>query len=377
MKADGSELYRMPVGIQTRWASPENWKGGKGLGGQEFGGRKGSPSFSLPDGESRVLAEVNGSSGTLRRFWCTISDRSPQMLRGLRLEMYWDGCSQPAVSVPFGDFFMHGLGRMAVFETAMFASPEGRSFVCYLPMPFKTGMKVIVHNESGLFLPMFFYDINYTLGDEHGEGSLYLHSFWRRENPTSLQRDFEILPAIHGKGRFLGANLGVIADQKLYFNSWWGEGEVKVFLDGDVQWPTLCGTGTEDYIGTGWGQGQYANLYQGCHLADHQRFEYCFYRFHNPDPIYFYQDIRVTIQQIGCWSPENIGRMRNAGLQLVQGPERQPVDMDEAALAQMYGLFERQDDWSSCAYFYLDQPINHLPALASANERTAGLEVTP
>ena len=373
MHQDGSELYRMPAGLQTRWASPENWSGEKGRAAREFGGRKGSASFPLANGQAVVLAEASGCSGTLRRFWCTISDRSPQMLRGLRLDMYYDGQSQPAVSAPLGDFFMHGLGRMAVFESAGFVSPEGRSFICTIPMPFKTGMKVVVTNESGLPLPMFFYDINYTLGDPHGEDTLYFHACWRRENPTQMQKDYEILPKVRGRGRFLGVNVGVIADTQRYFNTWWGEGEVKVFLDGDTEFPTLCGTGTEDYIGTGWTQGQYANLYQGCHLADHQHFQYCFYRFHIPDPIYFYQDAHVTIQQIGCWSPDSLGKIRNSGLQLVMGPECKPVDLDKEVLAQSYGLFERQDDWSSCAYFYLDRPSNDLPALAPVNERTRGL----
>jgi hypothetical protein len=373
MNFNDTPLFKLPKNVYTRWASPENWGGEHGNAAQSHGGRKGSAYFALPAGDQKVLAQVSDSSGILRRFWVTINDRSPQMLRGLRLDIYWDGASRPAVSAPLGDFFAHGLGRMSTFETALFTSPEGRSFVCYIPMPFKSGMKVVVTNESGIDLPMFFYDIDYTLGDEHGADILYFHACWRRENPTHLQKDYTILPRLAGRGRYLGANLGVIADTQLYFHSWWGEGEVKVYMDGDQDLPTLCGTGTEDYIGTGWGQGQYANLYQGCHVADHARFQYCFYRFHVPDPIYFYQDIRVTIQQIGCWDPESMLRFYAADRELPTGPNLELVNLKKALQDQPFGLYERQDDWSSCAYFYLDSPVNSLPELAPFSERVAGL----
>ena len=102
------DLYQMPAGVATRWASPENWKGEKSAAAQLRGGRKGSPAFALKAGESKTLAEVQGQSGTVRRFWITINDRSPQMLRGLKLEMFWDDAAKPAVSSPLGDFLLPG-----------------------------------------------------------------------------------------------------------------------------------------------------------------------------------------------------------------------------------------------------------------------------
>ena len=361
-------LYTLPDGVDTRWASPENPAGEKGKGGQVNAGRKGRPMVPLKAGESLTLAEVRGTSGLVRRIWATISDRTPAMLRGLKIEMFWDGAAKPAVSAPWGDFFGTGLGQTATFQSALFASPEGRSFVCYVPMPFRRGMKIVVTNESGKDLPMLFYDVDYTLGNRHGDDVLYFHAHWRRESPTSLQKDYELLPRVTGKGRFLGVNVGVIADQKLYGKSWWGEGEVKVHLDGDKELPTLNGTGTEDYIGTGWGQGQYANLYQGCHIADHERMRYCFYRFHVPDPVYFRRDIRVTIQQIGWAGKENFGDLYLSGEPVYQagpGLVEKPKWTD--------GLFERRDDWSGCAYFYLDRPENDLPTLDPPAARIKGL----
>lgn len=237
-------LYTLPKNIQTRWASPENWDGAKGAAGQALNGRKGSPCFAMKAGEQKVLAQAENTSGTVRRIWITINDRSPRMLRGLRLDMFWDGADRPAVSAPLGDFFGQGLGRCVAFQSALFSNPEGRSFNCCVPMPFCTGMKIVVTNESGTDLRMFYFDVNYTLGDEHGPDTLYLHAHWRRERPTTLKRDYEFLPQVSGRGRFLGVNVGVTADKETYVNSWWGEGECKIYLDGDREFPTLCGGGT-------------------------------------------------------------------------------------------------------------------------------------
>ena len=360
-------LYVLPDGIETRWASAENWAGEKGAGGKENWGRKGSPSFRLEPGMEKTLMEVSGTSGIVRRIWMTINRRTPETLRGIRIDMYWDAQSKSAVSAPLGDFFCHGLGRMAKFDSALFSSPEGKSFNCCIPMPFKNGAKIVVTNESETGVVMF-YDVDYTLGDKFGADSLYFHAHWRRENPTTLQKDCHLLPQVKGAGRFLGVNVGVIANTEEYFKSWWGEGEVKVYLDGDSDYPTLCGTGTEDYIGTGWGQGQYATLYQGCHLADSEKMQYCFYRWHIPDPIYFREDIRITIHQIGYAGANEANQMKEAGKTIYRaaGPDLKEVNLNADGNV---GLFERQDDWSSCAYFYLDNPTSSLPELAPLDQR--------
>ncbi|HEX7177049.1 MAG TPA: glycoside hydrolase family 172 protein [Pyrinomonadaceae bacterium] len=361
-------LYELPENVETRWASPENPRGEKGRGAQAAGGRKGSPTIAIRAGASAVLAEAQNTSGMVRRIWMTIPERSPQMLRGLRLDMFWDGAARAAVSAPLGDFFGVGLGQMAQFESALFSNPEGRSFNCVVPMPFKTGMKIVMTNESGRDLPELFYDVDYTLGDRHPVGTLYFHAHWRRENPTTLQRDYEILPSVAGRGRYLGANIGVIVDRDTYFNTWWGEGEVKIYLDGDAQFPTLAGTGAEDYIGTAWGQGRFAHLYQGSPVADEQNMRWCFYRYHVVDPVYFRRDVRVTMQQIGYLADHSRGGLARTARRLYRaGPGLVEKDIKED------GKFERTDDWSSCAYFYLDRPENNLPQLDAAEKRMAGL----
>lgn len=374
---DVTPLFHLPAGVETRWASPENPEGLRGAGGRTGHGRKGSAWYPLAAGETLVLAHAEGM-GTVRRIWITISDRSPVMLRGLVLRAYWDGARTAAIEVPLGDFFGLSLGEMTAFENAWFDTAEGRSFSCRLPMPFRSGFRMTITNESAMPLRALYYDVDFTLGDAHGEETGYLHACWRRERPTRLREDFTILPRVEGRGRFLGCAIGVIVNSSLYGSSWWGEGEVKVFLDGDGEYPTLCGTGTEDYIGTGYTQGQYAGQWHGCPLADHERMRYAFYRLHGPDPVYFQREARVTIQQIGAGRTAALReQMRRAGVQeyTLTGDGNRQLRLQElkGLEEERFYLFEREDDWCATAYFYLDRPANGLSSLAPYEERVAGL----
>ena len=362
------ELFQKPGGIQTRWASPENPRAEKGKGGLENYGRKGRAHVSLLPKDTLVLAyEPEGISGTVRRIWMTIREQDKKMQLGLKLNMYWDGETKPAVSAPLGYFFGMGLGEMYPFESALFSNPEGRSYNCYVPMPFKNGMKIILINETDTAQSAIFYDVDYTIGDAHSKDHLYFHAYYRREDSTEIRNDYEFLPKLEGSGRFLGVNFGVEANQEIFLDSWWGEGEVKIYLDGDSENPTLCGTGTEDYIGTGWGQGNYSHLYQGSSYTDPGNMRYCFYRYHVPDPVYFNTDIRMTIHQIGCCYKQHKEKFQKNGTVLYEaGNNTEPTNYEN------YNgwLFERYgDDWSSCAYFYLDQPISNLPEIQSYKER--------
>jgi hypothetical protein len=371
---------------QPRWASPENPKGERGAGGRENRGGKGHPFDTLRAGQSLTLADVSGS-GVIRRLWITISDRSPRMLRSLRVEMFWDNASQPAVSVPFGDFFGPGLGQTTPFENALFSSPEGRSFNAVVPMPFRTHARIVLTNDSDKTLDRVYFDVDYTLGDVHDDRTLYFHASWRRVPQTTLGQDFEVLPAVEGRGRYLGASLGVITDPA-YLETWWGEGEAKVFLDGDASHPTLVGTGTEDYIGTGWGQGVYINRYQGAPVADKAKRLWAFYRFHIPDPIFFSERCRVTLQQMGGAAKAEVIALQKAGVALtpvtIDAGDRDrfillldrtpPVALDDPSLPDGWVNFYRRDDVTATAYFYLDRPAGAGNALPAVAERTAGLE---
>lgn len=377
------EWYIKPERTNTRWISFENPEGAKGAGGKENEGAKGHAFDNIEAGETVTLLEIEGA-GIINRMWMTISDRSPEMLRSLRLDMYWDGAGKPAVSVPFGDFFGIGLGKKTAFETDLFSDPEGRSFNCFIPMPFREGARITLTNESDKELVALFYDINYLKLEKHKEDVLYFHAFWNREQKTRLKEDYEILPVVKGSGRFLGVNIGIVTDE-VYEQSWWGEGEVKMYLDGDQKFPTIVGTGTEDYIGTAYGQGVFNNRYQGCLIADNDKGEYAFYRYHVPDPVYFDEDLNVTLQQIGGWDKKRLLELidKKAPLipisihkpsgEFVKLLEQSPaIDLRDPAL-EGWVNFYRQDDVSSTAYFYLDKPVNNLPTLAPVDTRISRL----
>lgn len=376
------ELFEIPAGKQTRWASFENPSAAKGFGGKENAGAKGHAFDMIEPGGSRAMLNYKGA-GIVERIWLTVNERSPQMLRSIRIEMFWDNSDTPAVSAPLGDFFGIGLGRRVPFENEFFSDPEGRSFNCNIPMPFKSGARIVLVNESKTPV-MFFYDVNLTTVAKHEKAVYYFHAFWNRENKTKAGKDYTVLPKVNGKGRFLGMNVGVIADT-IYETSWWGEGEVKMYLDGDTNFPTLIGTGTEDYIGTAWGQGQYAHRYQGCPLADEKNKQWSFYRYHVPDPIYFENNFSVTFQQIGGEMTDFVRRLKKKGavmkpISIAAGEkfhklfEMNPTpDLMDASFPQGWTNYYREDDVSSTAYFYLDRPVNGLPGLQSLAMRTANL----
>jgi len=378
------QLFEYSDQIEPRWFSFENITGSKGAGGKENNGAKGHPCDYIKPGESKTLLDMQ-EGGIINRIWITISDRTPEMLRSLKIEIFWDKEMKPAVSVPFGDFFGVGLGLTASFENALFANPEGRSFNCFIPMPFKKGARIVVTNESTKNLDMIFFDINVQSLKTWNDDFLYFHAYWHRDTATTVSQDYEILPEVKGRGRFLGSNMGVVCDEA-YKGFWWGEGEVKMYLDGDATYPTLVGSGTEDYIGTAWGQGKFMLNYTGCLVADVERDVWSFYRFHIPDPVYFKRQFRSTIQQIGGGPKADVKKLMDKGVNLIpvtihEIPILHPIYskdsitmLDNPALPDGWTNFYRSDDYSSVAYFYLDRPINDLPGIQAVEMRIFKLQ---
>jgi len=381
-----ARIYDFQKNLAPRWASFENPSAEKGRGGTWNKGAKGHPYERIAAGETKVLLDVQGS-GIIQRIWITLSERDAEMLRALKLEIYWDGNAKPAVSVPLGDFFGDILGHSVPFENALFSDPEGRSFNCIVPMPFRTAARVTVTNESTRDVRLFFYDINFSF-TEHDPEMMYFHAFWQREQQNEPGVDFEILPRVQGKGRFLGTHIGVITNPD-YLGMWWGEGEVKVYLDGDTDLPTLNGTGAEDYPGSAWGLGTYANRYQGCLLAEEPRFS--IYRYHIPDPIFFHEECKVTIQRMGGGTKAEVITARQAGaalipvthgfrnedgiIELMLLQDMSPIpDILDPTLPEGWMNFYRSDDYSAVAFFYLDRPTSNLPQLADVEQRTSNLK---
>jgi hypothetical protein len=375
-----SNIFEYSENIEPRWVSFENISGLKGRGGIENNGAKGHACDSITAGATKTLLKMDGP-GVINRIWITISDRSPQMLRSLIINIYWDNEEKPAVSVPFGDFFGIGLGQTAVYENALFANPEGRSFNCFIQMPFKKAARIELVNQSNKDLPMIFYDINLQLLKKWNNSYLYFHTYWHRDTTTILEKDFEIMPAVNGKGRFLGSNISINANPE-YKDCWWGEGEVKIYLNGDRDYPTLVGSGTEDYIGTAWGQGKFINRNTGCLIADSVNLKWAFYRYHISDPIYFKTDCRVTIQQIGGNLKTRVIDLQKQKIKLIPVTihnipvmihiykRDSIINLEDKKYPEAWTNFYRSDDFASTAYFYLNKPTNDLPALQPLGVRT-------
>jgi len=395
---NAQDFYTSPQpSTKTRWISPENPTGAKGQAGLTNKGAKGNAFYIIQPGATQILMDVRGA-GIIQRMWMsgTIA-RNAEQRRAVVINMYWDNALKPSVSAPIGDFFGVGLGLMASYDNELFSSPEGRSFNITIPMPFRTAAKIEVVNESSSQV-LFWFDINYLEMEKVPDDAMYFHAYWSRDLKTELGKDFEILPKVEGKGRFLGSNIGVIGN-KGYLGSWFGEGEVKVFLDGDHQHPTLQGTGTEDYIGSGWGQGIYHGQRFGSLVSDKENDIYAFYRFHTADAIFFHEDIRVTIQQMGNANRAGLRKMKEAGMEFIpvwhletygqnildakgkpiehlrfldmeNPPDVMSEDFPEGGSTNYY----RRDDVSATAYFYLDKSENNLPGIAPTEMRLKDMQ---
>ncbi|MBI1228032.1 MAG: DUF2961 domain-containing protein [Bacteroidetes bacterium] len=368
---------------QPRWATFENPKAARGAGGMENQSAKGHAFEPIEAGASATLMEVQGA-GIVQRIWITINDRSPEMLRSLRLEMFWDGEKKPAVSVPLGDFFSISHGQTMPFENALFSSPEGRSFNCFIPMPFRKGARIVVTNDSPKRLDLFFYDVDFQLVDKLPDDAMYFHCHWRRELKTTLGKDFELLPNVTGWGRFLGVNMGLITAPE-YGKSWWGEGEVKIYLDGDGQFPTIVGTGSEDYVGSGWGLGKFINRTQGCPVANDSTRQWSLYRFHLEDALFFQKNFRATIQVLGGYMRDEVRKfiadkvpLTPVTVNVQQGCikllEPGAPKLSDPDFPDGWVNFYRTEDYCATAYFYLEKPTDELPPLPNLELRTAGMK---
>jgi hypothetical protein len=341
---------------QTRSISAENFTGAKGQGGmategtgataaRELGqGWKVSPSIHVAGNTTVVLADVDGP-GAIQHVWLTVH---PTAWRRLVLRFYWDGEASPSVEVPVGDLFCNGwCVRCNISSLPIAVNPAG-GFNCYFEMPFRQHARITMENLSQDEIRGFYYQIDYTLTEVPADRA-YFHAQWRRSNPLPYQQMHSLLDGVTGRGHYVGTYLAWGVNN----NGWWGEGEMKFWLDGDGEWPTICTTGTEDYFGGAWNfefpQGQYGahsspftglpqvlkpdGLYQS-----QQRFG--LYRWHVMDPIRFQQDLKVKIQALGWRS--------------TLGGDRRYLPM--------------QDDIASTAYWYQTEPHAPFPTLPGLNE---------
>jgi hypothetical protein len=352
-----SNIYRMSD-AKTRSISPENFKGEKGKGGmattgnganasRELGqGWKVSPSVTIKAGTTFTVAEINGS-GAIQHIWLTPTGN----WRFSILRFYWDDEATPSVEVPVGDFFGMGWGQYSPMQSLAVSVNPGSAFNCYWPMPFRKKCKITMENIDDRDMVLY-YQVDYTLTEVPADAA-YFHAQYRRVNPLPYKDNYVLVDSIKGKGQYVGTYMA----WGVHNNGWWGEGEIKFFMDGDTDYPTICGTGTEDYFCGSYDfdtrkknaagveivdytefTGPYAGLHQVIrgdgHYSIAQRFG--MYRWHIADPIRFEKDLKVTIQALG-W--------RSGGRYL-------PL----------------QDDISSVVFWYQAEPHTRFPALPSKDK---------
>jgi len=345
LAVDMSSLYRLSK-AKTRSISPENFTGEKGKGGlategtgkeaaRDLGQKwKVSPSVRIEAGRAFTLAEIEGP-GAIQHIWMTPTGN----WRFSILRFYWDGEKSPSVEAPVGDFFASGLGRYGQVSSLAVAVNPGSAFNCYWVMPFRKSARITLENldEKEMIL---YYQVTYALAEVPSDAG-YFHAQFRRSNPHAYKQDYTILEGVRGQGHYVGTHLTWGVHNK----GWWGEGEIKFFLDGDLEFPTICGTGTEDYFGGSYNfenqktkqYQEFTTPYSGLSLVlrpdglyqSQQRFS--LYRWHIADPIRFDRDLKVTIQTLG-W--------RSGGRYL-------PL----------------QDDIASVGYWYQQEPHAAFPAL--------------
>jgi hypothetical protein len=316
-------------------AVPPEWKGEGWNAARELGqGWKVRPCITLEKNSLTTIAEIEGP-GVIRHVWITLHEK---FCRNVVLRVYWDGQQAPSIESPIGDFFCNSWNkRQDIAAVPMNVNPNG-GFNCYLSMPFRKHCRITVENQANEKLDGFFYAVNYTL-EKVPDDCLYLHASWRRENPTVPGREYLMVDGIRGQGAYVGTFMSWQQNA----SGWWGEGEIKMFLDGDGKFPTICGTGTEDYFGGAWcfSERDYSAPFMGFRQVDGKSGQtgcrMTLYRFHMLDPVLFRKDLKVTMQALG-WRSE--GR-----------------------------YLPLKDDISSVVYWYQSLPHNPFPALAGKNDR--------
>ena len=291
---------------ETRSISAENPDGERGKGAMAVpedgpasdlgAGWKVKPCITLPKESVTRLAEIDGP-GRIQHIWITCDAKA---YRDCVLRFYWDGEAEASIEVPLGDFFACGHGiRYKVNSLPVAVNPSG-GFNCYWPMPFRERAVVEVENRRWEDIGGFFYQITYGLGRGPDEAA-YFHAQWRRSMTSREHPEHTILDGVKGRGQYVGTFLAWTQ----LSDGWWGEGEMKFFIDGDREHPTICGTGTEDYFGGAWGFGDtFSTPFLGYPLWRKEAGEvpkHSLYRWHVMDPIRFARDIRVTIQALGWW----------------------------------------------------------------------------
>lgn len=299
---------------KTRSISSENLTGEKGKGGMAMAaddgpardlgqGWKAQPFHVIKTGETMTLADIAGP-GAIQHIWMTLT----QAFRYAILRIYWDGSDHPSVECPAGDFFASGWNQYAQISSLAVCVNPAKAFNCYWEMPFRKRCRVTLTNINPVDMVVY-YQITYALTDVP-EDCAYFHAQFRRVNPLPYKQVYTILDGVRGRGHYVGTSMAWGVNN----NGWWGEGEIKFYMDGDREFPTICGTGTEDYFCGAYnfdvgkekgGYREFTTPYAGMPLVVRpdglysSQTRFTLYRWHIMDPIRFESDLKVTIQALG------------------------------------------------------------------------------
>ena len=308
-------LYRLSD-AKSRSITPENPTGQPGAGAmcelengsakaaaRDLGkGWKVNPYIVLQPGETAVLADMDGP-GCIRHIWMAVCGTWRDQI----LRIYWDGREAPSVECPVGDFFCEGWQEFHQVSTLAVCVNPGQGFNCYWSMPFRKHCRMTLENRGEEPLEVY-YQVDYVLTQIEDDAA-YFHAQFRRVNPLPYKEVYTILDGVRDRGHYVGTYLAWGSNS----GGWWGEGEVKFYLDGDGEYPTICGTGTEDYFGGSHDfedqhsrdryvpfTTPYGGFYEVRRDALYKsQMRFGMYRFHIPDPIRFERELRVTVQALG------------------------------------------------------------------------------
>ena len=271
--------------------------------------------IKIPAGTTKEIFSAEGA-GIVTHIWVTINHRDKLSRRNLILRMYWDRETSPSVQSPIGDFFGQGFAEFYNYSTPFLSSgpAEGRSMVCYFPMPFSNGARITVENDSEIDVSNFYYYVDYEEHEKIGSEVGRFHAWWNRQltdapsegenewsslgpqgkNPSG-ERNYLFMET-EGAGHFVGVNYYVTTPTPM----WYGEGDDMFFIDGE-KWPSsLHGTGTEDYFNMSWCPKEYyEHPYYGLVRVNKESGwmgrTHC-YRFHIQDPVRFSRSLKATIE---------------------------------------------------------------------------------
>ncbi|MGD9418410.1 MAG: glycoside hydrolase family 172 protein [Verrucomicrobiota bacterium JB025] len=201
-------------------------------------------STTLGAGEEKSL-ELPAGTAAVRELSVKLGNyENPEVTRQVILRIEFDG--KETVWCPVGDFFGSGVGLNPVQGWYRTVAEDG-TMTCRWVMPYQKGGKVTLLNLGDEAVEA---KLEVKTGEwKWDENSMYFHAGWRGQYPlpTRPYSDWNYV-TLKGRGVYVGDTLTIMNPVE----KWWGEGDEKIWVDGEG-FPSMFGTGTEDYYAYSWG----------------------------------------------------------------------------------------------------------------------------